>query len=219
MKIIIAGSGKEFFFLSRKFIEKGYKVTLISRERKECLALYRKLKVEVIEGEVGNIEVLQQAGAANTDIFLAMTESDSDNMISAQIARIEFKVPKVVALANDPENISVFEKLSISAFSNSSIIVSLIEERIVAENVLNLQPVANGKVLVSELKIGEGFGGVGKPLKELQLPKNVLIGIIIRNEVAIVPGGDDVIFSGDSVVLLTLPDNHGKTIKTFSGDI
>ncbi|MDN5279627.1 MAG: trk/ktr system potassium uptake protein [Clostridiales bacterium] len=218
MKIIMTGQGKEFFFLCRRFLEKGYNVTLICKDENEGKKLFRDLKISVIEGDPCDIQTLKHAGAEIADVFLAMSENDHDNLISCQISANRFGLPRVIALANDPENVEIFEKLGVKAFSITSIIASLIEERTATDNILNLQPAARGLVNITEVKIHQNNPVINKPLRSLELPQNILIGIIVRNGKAIVPGGNNCLLAGDSVVLLSLPENHGKAIKFFSGE-
>lgn len=62
------------------------------------------------------------------DVVLAITPNDQDNLVICQLAAIQFGVPRVLALANDPDNAAVFEKLGVSAFSTTQIVGSLIEQ-------------------------------------------------------------------------------------------
>lgn len=218
MKIIMTGQGKEYFFLCRRFLEKGYTITHITKDFSSGVKLYRDLKINVIEGDPCDLQTLKNAEAEIADIFLSLSENDHDNLIACQIASSKFGIPRTVALANDPQNVEIFEKLGVHAFSITSIIASFIEERTSTEEILNLQPAAKGLVNITELRIEKENLITGKPLKELKLPENILLGIIVRNGKAIIPGGNDCVLKDDSVILLSLPENHGKAIKFFLED-
>jgi trk system potassium uptake protein TrkA len=127
-------------------------------------------------------------------------------------------VPRTVALANDPDNATVFEKLGVSAFSTTHIIGSLIEQRASLEQIINLLPVGEGRVNVTEILLDIRSPVAGKFLKDIDLPKNSLVAVVIRDNLPIVPRGANQLLAGDRVVLITLPENHGHVVKTFTGE-
>jgi trk system potassium uptake protein TrkA len=59
---------------------------------------------------------------------------------------------------------------------------------------------------------------VGKHLKDIDLPDNALIAVVIRNNQPIVPRGENDLQAEDRVVLITLPENHGPVLKALTGE-
>ena len=129
MKVLIVGGGKTLYFLCRNFTAKGYEVVIINRNQEECVQLARQLSATVVCGDGSDPGILKEAGAMGADALLAITPNDQDNLVICQLASLQFGVPRAVALANDPENAEVFQKLGVSAFSTTHIIGSLIEQR------------------------------------------------------------------------------------------
>jgi trk system potassium uptake protein TrkA len=218
MKVIIVGSGKTLFFLCRSFAAKGYEVVIINRNREECTQLARQLPAMVVCGDGSDTSILQDAGAIGADVVLAITPNDQDNLIICQLASLQFSVPKTIALANDPENTEIFEKLGVTSFSTTNIVGSLIEQRASLEQIINLLPVGEGRVNVTEILLDEQSPVCGKLLKDIVLPVNSLVAVVIRSNQAIVPRGANQLLSGDRVVLITLPENHGQVLKAVAGD-
>ncbi len=218
MKVLIVGSGKTLYFLSRNFTAKGYHVILINRDREECVQLARQLSATVVCGDGSDATILKEAGAMGADVVLAVTPNDQDNLVICQLAVLQFAVPRVLALANDPDNAEIFEKLGVSAFSTTHIVGSLIEQRVSLEQIINLLPVGEGRVNVTEIILNNDSPVAGKRLKEIDLPENALVAVVIRNDQPIVPRGGNELLSGDRVVLITLPENHGLVLKTFTGE-
>lgn len=218
MKVIIVGSGKTLYFLCRSFTSKGYAVVIINRNQVQCVQLARQLAATVICGDGSDADVLRQAGAMGADAVLAITPNDQDDLVICQLAALKFGVPRTVTLANDPENAEVFEKLGVSAFSTTHIVGSLIEQRASLEQVINLLPVGQGRVNVTEIVLEAGSPLAGKQLKDIDLPENALIAVVIRDGSAIVPRGASDLRTGDRVVLITLPENHGPVLKAFTGE-
>jgi trk system potassium uptake protein TrkA len=218
MKVLIVGGGKPLYFLCRNFTSKGYQVVIINRNREECVQLARQLTAVVVHGDGSDAGILKEAGAMEADVVLAITPNDQDNLVICQLASLKFGVPRAIALANDPDNAEVFERLGVSAFSTTHIIGSLIEQRASLDQILNLLPVGEGRVNVTEIVLDADSPVAGKFLKDIHLPKNALIAVVIRDNHPIVPRGENDLKAGDRVVLITLPENHGPVLKVFTGE-
>jgi trk system potassium uptake protein TrkA len=218
MKVLIVGGGATLYFLCRNFAARGYEVVVINRDRDECVQLARELSAMVVCGDGSDPGILKEAGAMGADAVLAMTPHDHDNLVTCQLASLNFGVPRAVALANDPDNAEVFEKLGVSAFSTTRIVSSLIEQRASLEQITNLLPVGEGRVNVTEVVLDDESPVVGRQLKDIDLPENALVAVVIRSNKPIVPGGSSDLLAGDRVVLITLPENHGSVLRAFTGE-
>jgi len=218
MKVLIVGGGKTLYFLCRKFTAKGYEVVIINRNREECVQMARQLSATVVCGDGSDPGILKDAGAIGADAVLAITPNDQDNLVICQLASLKFGVPRTVALANDPDNAEVFEKLGVSSCSTTHILGSLIEQRASLEQIINLLPVGQGRVNVTEIVIDADSPVAGRLLKEIDLPENALVAVVIRDNQPIIPRGENDLLAGDRVVLITLPENHGPVLKSFTGE-
>lgn len=218
MKILIIGGGKTLYFLSRNFTSKGYELVIVNRNREECVQLARQLSATVVCGDGSDAGILRDAGAMGADAVLAVTPNDQDNLVICQLASLQFGVPRVLALANDPENAEIFDKLGVSAFSTTHIISSLIEQRAALEQITNLLPVGEGRVNVTEILLRPDSPVAGKFLKDITLPENALVAVVIRDNQPIVPRGASQLLADDRLVLMTLPENHGPVLRVFTGE-
>ncbi|MBN2313824.1 MAG: hypothetical protein JXM79_07830, partial [Sedimentisphaerales bacterium] len=112
----------------------------------------------------------------------------------------------------------VFQQLGITtAFSTTSIISSLIEQRTGLEEIVGLFSVAEGKVNVTEVLLPNDSPVLDKSLMEIELPGDSLIACILRNSTPIIPRGTTKLSARDRLILITLPDNHGQTLKLLTG--
>ena len=171
-----------------------------------------------VHGDGSDPNILEESGAHGTDAVLAVTPNDQDNLAVCQLASMEYGVPRTVALVNDPDNEAVFQKLGVSAFSTTRAIASMIEQRTALDEITNLIPVGEGKVNITEIKLPANSPVLGKTLRDLSLPPDSLVAVVLRNGDAIVPRGDTTLQTGDRVVLITLPSNHGPVIKAITGE-
>ncbi|MBU0995182.1 MAG: TrkA family potassium uptake protein [Proteobacteria bacterium] len=218
MKVMIVGGGKTLYFLCRNFIAKGYTVVIINRNKEECVQLARQLSATVVCGDGSDAVILKDAGAVGADVVLAITPNDQDNLVICQLAALKFGVPRTIAMANDPENVEIFENLGVTAFSTTHIVSSLIEQRASMEQIINLLPIGEGRVNVTEIALNTDSPVTGKLLKDIVLPENALVAVVMRDQRPIVPRGGNQLLAGDRLVLITLPENHGPVLKIFSGE-
>jgi trk system potassium uptake protein TrkA len=180
----------------------------------------RQLKATVICGDGSAPAVLDDAGAHEADVVLAITTHDETNLVVCQIADKHFHVPTTLAVVSDPDNEAVFPVLGVkNVVSLTKIVSSLIGERAEVEEIANLIPVGEGRVNVVELKLTSDCPVLGRPLAEVPLPADTLIACILRGEETIVPRGAATLAAGDRVILVTVPQSHGAAIKTLTGEL
>jgi trk system potassium uptake protein TrkA len=218
VNVIIVGGGKTVYFLARTFLSKGHVVTLVSRNKEDCVRLARRLKVAVTFGDGSSPTVLEEAGARSAQAVLAVTPNDQDNLVICQLATSRFAVPRAVALVNDPENEQVFKALDVPAFSVTPAIASLLEQQASLDEITNLVPIGEGKVNITEIVLKPDSPVVGKALREIDLPTDALITVVIRDGEPVIPRGYTELNAGDRVVLVTLPANHGPALRAITGE-
>ena len=68
-----------------------------------------------------------------------------------------------------------------------------------------------------EVPILENAQALGRELRELPLPKDVIIGCVVRGEQSIIPGGDTRLKSGDVVILITTGEEQERAVQILSG--
>lgn len=219
MKVILVGSGKQLYHLSRDFLSKGHTVVLVCGDANDARWLARRLKATVLCADGSVPSVLEDAGAREADALVAATPRDPDNFVICQIAKNSFGVPTTLAVVSDPDNQEVYSKLGVkNVVSITQLISRLIEQRTAAEEIRNLAIMAEGAVNVTELVLPDGSPAVGKPLSDVGLPREALIASVVRRSAAIIPRGDTVLAAGDRVVLVTLPASHGRAVKFLTGE-
>jgi K+ transport systems, NAD-binding component len=109
MKIIIVGGGNNVYFLTKVFISKGYDVTIINSDKEECIKLARIYNIVTVHGDATKPYILEDAGAAYTDLVISLTGKDQNNLVICQISEKIFRVKKTFAVVNDPNNVEIFK--------------------------------------------------------------------------------------------------------------
>lgn len=219
MNIIITGEGEEINFLIKSFLEKGHNITIINKNKEFCNKIARTYEsVDVVLGDSSKPHILEEAGAFYKDTLISLKSRDQDNLIVCQLAKDKFKIPKTLAVVKNPKNIDLFKKLGLdTVISTTSIISSIIEQKISVEEITNLIEVEEGKASIIQLNISKNFPIIGKSLMEIELPKQAVVGCILRNYSAIIPRGDTQVLENDKLIIIYLPEVEKELFSVLKG--
>lgn len=218
MRVIIVGGGEVVYFLARTFLSKGYNVSIINDSMSECDILSKRLKALIIHGDGSDPDFMEDAMARESQILIAVTPYDHVNLVTCQTASLRFKIPRTMALVNDPDNYEIFKELGIDhIFNQTDLIVSMIEKQVRYEHVVNLLEYSEGGVLINEVHVSSKMPAAGRKSKDLDLPEGSKIIGIVRNKEFQMKTEDMPIQEGDLILLLTNPNNHGATLRAICG--
>src|ERR671933_2622961 len=204
MYAIVAGGGKVGFFLARELIEHEHEVLIIENNAERAESIANELGNVVLRGNADEASTLADAGAERADVVIAVTGDDEDNLIICQVAKRRFKTPRSIARINDPRNEGIFRMLGIDATVNATqMMLSVLEQEIPQANLVPLLRLRNTDVEVVEAIVDGRSQVTGVPLRELDLPPESTVAVIIRNSSAFFPNGSTVLEAGDEVIAFT----------------
>lgn len=218
MRVLIVGGGKLVYFLSRSMAARGHRVTIINRDRDECSRLARRLETTVVYGDGSVPQVMEEAGAYEADVVMAVTPNDEDNLVICQVASVHFQVPRALAVVNDPEHEEAFRGLGVNAVSPTEILSRLLEQQMAFDDIQQLIPIGEGNLNITELELDAQSPILGMNLNDIPLPKGALIGAILRRGRPIIPRGATVLRERDHVIVISLPDSHHEAIRILAGE-
>ncbi len=203
MNIIVIGGGKVGFYLCKTLIEHGHQPLIIEKNKQTCEYLSNQLDISAINADGSTIEALTSANASKADSVIAVTGQDQDNLISCQLAKKIFHVPKTVARVNNPKNAEVMKKLGVDIpISSTDNIARLLEREVDAARIKSLLSLNRGEASLCELMIPDNYVLSGKRLFELDIPEDAVIAAIFRQDKLIIPRGNAQIISGDKVLVI-----------------
>lgn len=208
-KIMILGAGRTAFYLAKRLTQIGNSVTVIEKEKHICEEFCDALpKALVVHGDGSDREILNEEELDSMDAFVSLTGMDEQNILIASYAASK-DVPKVIAKINREELTPLAENLGLDTFVSPKKLISdvVVKYARALENsqdssMETLYKVMDDKVEVLEFRVKEGLGFTGKTFKELKLKPNILIAGIIRDRKTIIPSGDDMMLTGDKVIVL-----------------
>lgn len=191
---------------------------MINDTLEDCVKLSEIDRLTVIHGDGTRPFVLEDASAQDADIAIAMTAKDEDNLVICELCKKKFQVKKTVALLTDPKKTDFFYKMGIdSVVCAITAITGIIEQQAFVDKITTLIPIGEGRVNIAEVPIPGTSPAVGKKLWEINLPKEVIVGCILRGDTTMVPRGDTRILSGDMLVLISSDKQEMAAILELTG--
>jgi trk system potassium uptake protein TrkA len=130
MKILIMGCGRVGARLASLLDEDGHQVTILDVDTYSFRRLPPSFGGNALYGNGIDEEVLKKAGIEDVDVFVALTQGDNRNVMSCQIAKHIFNVPRVVCRIYDPLREEMYASLGLETFSPTKIFSQLLRERI-----------------------------------------------------------------------------------------
>ncbi|MCK5766990.1 MAG: NAD-binding protein, partial [Candidatus Atribacteria bacterium] len=196
----------------------GIKTKLIEMDIEKCEQIAAQLQnTLVINGDGTNIDLLKSEGIETTDGFVAVTGYDEDNLLVALLAK-HLGAKKVIAKVDRTNYVPILEKIGVDAVVNPRMTTaSAILRSIRKGKIISLTLLKEGKAEVIELIVHSGAKIINTPLKNTKLPKNSIIGAIIRKNNVIIPHGDNIIQADDRIIIFALSSDIKKIENIFDG--
>ncbi len=212
MKIIILGAGQvgrtAAYHLSR---EEANDVTVIDSNEEILRDLQDRLDIRTVTGNAASPRVLESAGIANTDILVALTNSDEVNMLACQIAWTLYRTPKKIARVRSADFTArdrLFGENGVAVdvwISPEQLVTEYVARLIRYPGALQVLDFADGRVRLVGIRARQGGPLVGEELRTLRvhIPNiDARVAAIYRAGKSIKPEGSTVIVDGDEVFFL-----------------
>lgn len=217
-KILLIGGRSKARSMAMSLLDQGYKVTVINSNYDHCSKLAEIPGLTVIHGDGTKPYILDEAGAARCDIAIALSGKDTDNLVACQLCKKQFSVPKTVSLVADPNKIDFFTQMGVdSVVCAISTITGIIQQQALIDEMTNIIPVGKGRVQIVEVHIPNESPIAGKKLWEITLPKEAIVGCVLRSDATIIPRGDTRILGGDTLVVITENGQEMNMVHALTG--
>ena len=217
-KILLIGGRSKAKSLAASLTDQGYQVIIINDTREDCMNLAEIKGLHVYCGDGTKPYVLDEAGAEECGIAIALMSQDEDNLVACQLCKKQFHVKKTVSLVSDPKKTDFFRQMGVdSVVCAISAVTSIIQQQAFIDEMINIIPVGLGRVQIVEVHIPDNAPSAGKKLWEIQLPKEVIVGCILRGDQTLIPRGDTRIHEGDTLVVISGNGQEMTAIHTLTG--
>ena len=226
MKVIICGAGEVGKTLAQHLVKENNDITIIDQSEENLKEIKEHLDVNTYVGSGSQPTILDNAGAKNAEMLIAVTQSDEVNMIACEVANSQFNIPLKVARIRDqhyldPDYKSLFSKDQISVdliISPETEVAEAIRRRLIAPGAFEIIPFSDKKIVLLGIKIENNYPHLNKQISKIQddldeLKMNFLS--LFRKEKIIIPDENEKIKLGDSVYVIADTNNLHKVMGFF----
>jgi NhaP-type Na+/H+ or K+/H+ antiporter len=204
MRVIIVGGGQVGRSLATRLEDRGENVVIIEKDE-QIVERARNEGFSVELGDGTDTDVLRAAGVENSKTVVAATGNDDANLLVAQLTSSKFDVDRIIARANNADNVDAFEDLGVRTISSGMATAWAIDNQIERPAIAHWMTDVGRTGDVQEVEV-KNPEMLNKPIKDVgpMLPEACLIALVSGDdyEHAEVPTADYVLKEGDMVTLL-----------------
>jgi trk system potassium uptake protein TrkA len=217
-KVVVAGAGQVGTWLAGMLVDERIEVTVVQRSERRAFQMAASVpEALVLRGDATDPSMLREAGTGEADYFVAATQDDETNILSSLLAR-ELGARSIVTLYNRPEFLSVLKAVRIDLpLSPRMMIAGTILRMVHRREILSLDLVEGGDAEVVEFEIRPKARVLKRQLKDLDFPRDSIVGAVVRGEEVLVPRGTFQFQKGDRCLVFTRSESLPQLESIFRG--
>jgi trk system potassium uptake protein TrkA len=202
MYIVIVGGGRLGYHLLKALLNEGHEVLVLEKDARICKTITDELGSVCYRGDGCEAATLADVGTGRADMLVAVTGDDEDNLVACQVAKHKHNVPRTIARLRNPQNANLFKKLGVDVtISGTDIILEAIEREVPTHPMTHLLTIDEKGLVIVDLKITAGSSTVGKAVRDLALPPESNLVLIIPIEGnARTPSPGYILNAGDQII-------------------
>lgn len=214
MRIVIAGGKNEADYIIKTFKKRGNKIIVINDDEETAKFLSRENKVDVYVGDMTKKYVYEDIDASDFDLFIALSENDTDNYVACLFAKELFSIGRCICTVINPKNVELFRSLGINYTISSTYLLSqAIKQETGLDDLVKTMTMENDRIVLSEITILDTYQIANKTIVESKFPHYGNISCIYRNPEVIIPFGSTLILPNDKLLIVSSPENQKKLIE------
>ena len=212
MHIIIVGCSRVGSELANLLSQEGNDVVVIDKNADSFDRLGRTFNGLTLLGNGFDLRLLKQAGVEKADAFCAVTNGDNTNLVSAQVAKKIFKVPKVIARIYDPHRAHIYSTLGLDIISGTVLFASMIRDKII-ESRFSSYLIETKDLGVIEVEVKNGLAG--NTIQDINIPGEFLVVAIRTMHDVVIPQPDTVVKAKDILMAVVQVASLKKVKEKF----
>jgi len=204
MKVVIVGCGRVGIFLTQELCKTGHQVSVIDHNASAFDRLPPGFDAKTVVGVGFDREVLEEAGIKEADAFIAVSNGDNSNIVSARVAREHYHVPTVIARIYDPARADIYERLNIPTVATTRWGVKQILLMLTHAREEIKETLAGGDLL--RMRVAVPYHLIGKPVSALNVEGRILVAGVDRGGSGFIPVASSTFQEGDHAALVVQKD-------------
>lgn len=226
MKVIICGAGQVGFGIARQLAAENNDVTIVDQSPELITEISEQLDVQGVIGHGAHPDVLERAGARDTDMLIAVTFFDEVNMVACQVAHSIFKVPLKIArvragayLEGAWADLFSRDHMPIDEIISPELeVANSIMRRLAVPGAFVTYNFEGGKVQLVGTHLQEDCPVLNTPLRQLtELFPDLaaIVSGISRDNKMIIPSPSEQLVAGDNIYFIADRDHVARTLDIF----
>ena len=207
---MIIGGGNAAYYLAKQLLHMGIDVKIVEKDFKRCEELSNLLpKATIINGDGADESVLMEEGIEDVESFVPLTGIDEENVLLTLHAN-QISDAKVITKINKITFHDVINRLDLGSvvyprYITSEAIIAYVRAKSASRgsNIETLYHMFDHRVEAIEFRVDTASKVTDTPIMNLSLKDNLLLCFINRQGKIIIPGGQDCIKPGDTVMIVT----------------
>ncbi len=216
-RILVVGGGNIGTYVAQSLEKaKGLRLSLIEIGKQQAEEAALQLNhTMVLQGDALDWATLREAGIAEAEAVICLTNEDKVNLLSSVIAKRE-GAGRTICLINEHFFIPLQEEFGIDVFVDPrSVTISTILQHVRRGRIVSLRSVDGGQAEAIEAVALKTSPLVGLPLGKMNLPSGLSIGAILRNDEIFIPDENFIIQADDHVILFILEEDIRTVEQLF----
>ena len=203
MIVVIANGNLEAAYVIDSFKEdKHNKIIVINSDKEVAEYLMKRQHVSVYVGNPWRIYALEEAGVYDADLFISLSDNDTDNYVSCILAKKVFNVRKCICVVKNPDNVDIYKKLGIdSVISSTYLLTQYIKTESLEGNLIRSMNLDSNKIVMVEATLLSKYRICNKAIMDIHFPPYANIAYIMRDNEFIIPKGNVVLKPRDTLVI------------------
>ncbi len=217
-RVMVLGGGAIGSRVAERLCADGAEVVLLERELEQAKELSERLPyVRIVNGDIGDIDLLNEESIHRMDLVIAATGDDAANVLACAYAAADGASTFTVAVLHRLALLPLVRQFGIDAALSPRTASANSVLRHVRGGTASVATFLESDIEVDEYIIEDGAPAVGVRVADLHLPHSVVLGAVIRpGEDGRIVRGATVLHAGDNVVVFSRPDSVPELRKVFS---
>ncbi|MDD5885202.1 MAG: TrkA family potassium uptake protein [Erysipelotrichaceae bacterium] len=210
MQIVIANGNREAAYVISSFQEdKRNHILVINSDPEVADYLTSHLGVSVYVGNPWRMYVLEECNVYDADLFISLSEKDTDNYAACLLAKQAFNVKKCICVVSNPANVDLYKKLGIdSVISSTYLLTQNIKNESGEGALVRSMNLDSENIVMVEATLLSKYRICGRAIKDIGFPSYANIAYIVRQGNFIIPKGNVVLCRHDSLVISCAKENE-----------